>query len=303
MAILTVSSLKGGVGKTTTAIHIAHGLAQAGFQTLLIDCDPSGNASTCLGNHVKNLIGSETLFSYSKNIKIAKQGANESVTLPVPTKAIHFNTRKQLDLIPSTEKLDTFISKPNQSLTQCTSQLRQILDQLSESYHFIIFDTAPSKNVVTSATLSCSQTVISPIDAGSMSIESALGLAQHMQDCKSQARLFVLRNMVNRRASRTNAFVRQAMSETLQSASEATSIQKSKYSNKLKVGALEAVVHRSELVNQLGFLRKTAYDSSAQSNLRIDYDDVVSELIYLFSLDQRESRLAKVIKFKQLSAA
>ena len=45
--VVTVAGLKGGVGKTTTAVHLAHGLAAAtGGRVLLIDSDPQGSALT-----------------------------------------------------------------------------------------------------------------------------------------------------------------------------------------------------------------------------------------------------------------
>jgi chromosome partitioning protein len=48
MRIITFANRKGGVGKTTSVLAIAHRLAQLGYQTLLLDADPQGNASSTI---------------------------------------------------------------------------------------------------------------------------------------------------------------------------------------------------------------------------------------------------------------
>jgi chromosome partitioning protein len=49
MYTLAVVNQKGGVGKTTTAVTVAHGLAMRGLDVLLVDLDPQGNVADCLG--------------------------------------------------------------------------------------------------------------------------------------------------------------------------------------------------------------------------------------------------------------
>ena len=60
--VISFSSQKGGVGKTTSAIHLATAFALGGYKTLLVDLDPQGSVQSALGIREHPAQGTRELF-------------------------------------------------------------------------------------------------------------------------------------------------------------------------------------------------------------------------------------------------
>ena len=76
MRTIAVMNQKGGVGKTTTSVNLAAGLATKGKRVCLIDLDPQGHASLHLGVEAAN--DSSTIYQVFSGEKILAESSSES---------------------------------------------------------------------------------------------------------------------------------------------------------------------------------------------------------------------------------
>ena len=123
MRKICIINQKGGVGKTTTIVNLAYGLAIAGKKVLIIDLDPQGNVSTCLNARSEH-------DSYDVLV------GNQNPSLCVK------NVMNNLDLISSKETL----TKAEVMLAAEPSRETVLKRRLSTvtGYDFILLDCAPS---------------------------------------------------------------------------------------------------------------------------------------------------------------
>lgn len=89
--VITFGNMKGGVGKTTTAAMTAYALSDMGYNTLLVDLDAQGNATTLLLKTYEELHGQKANFNETLMMAIA----NDDVG------SIRINVKSNLDLLPS----------------------------------------------------------------------------------------------------------------------------------------------------------------------------------------------------------
>lgn len=165
MPVWGVVNQKGGVGKTTTAVNLAAGLAMRGQRVLMIDCDPQGNASTGLG--VEKSSAESTLFEVFV----------DAVDHPDDPTAIHkaiTNVAPNLDVVPAT--LDLAGAEP--ILLNAVGKeliLRDALAPVMANYDWIILDAPPSLGLLTINILSVADCVLVPMQCEFYALE---GLSQ-----------------------------------------------------------------------------------------------------------------------------
>ena len=152
--IISVANQKGGVGKTTTAINLAAGLAKAGKSSLVIDIDPQCNATSGLG-----------VEPASRHPLLAGRALSDSV---VET------SQAKLFVLPGSLSLADAdaLSAANR---QRASSLRQQLNTELSHFEFVFLDCPPSLGQLTRAALGASAEVFIPIQCEYFAME---GLSQ-----------------------------------------------------------------------------------------------------------------------------
>ncbi|MDA1055377.1 MAG: ParA family protein [Planctomycetota bacterium] len=167
--ILCVANQKGGVGKTTTAVNLAVGLARAGCRTLLVDFDPQCNATSGLG---RAPMDSHPLVS-DRPLRQAL------LTTDVP----------ELDLLPGSRSFQDVETLAGRRQTN-SAVLSQHLASGLTAYDFVLIDCPPSLGQLTQTALASSTEVMMPIQCEYFAME---GLAQMIE---------IIRNVIARPDSR-----------------------------------------------------------------------------------------------------
>ena len=162
--VFAVANQKGGVGKTTTAINLATGLAAVGLKILLIDLDPQGNASTGLGIEKSDRsINSYSVISGETNI----------------SDAIRKSKIPNLDIIVATVDLlgaEIELIDQDQRGYKLDKQIKSLKKQLK--YDFILIDCPPALGILTLNALTAADSVLVPLQCEFFALE---GLSQLMK--------------------------------------------------------------------------------------------------------------------------
>jgi len=168
---ITIANQKGGVGKTTTAIHVGHGLAQRGLGVLLVDLDIQGNIAASLG-----LTASDDLY----HLLHPDPGLHKPLSQIVVSSG-----RKNLAVIRSHKKTEPLI----QTLTGVDGRHLVLADALEQAdYDVIIFDCAPSAGLLQTAAMVASDYLIVPTELSQLSVIGIKAILASLQTVRRISR-------------------------------------------------------------------------------------------------------------------
>ena len=184
MITISILNIKGGVGKTTTSLNVAAGLADRGKRVLLIDYDPQSNTTS--------------IFKVSPEVTIGDIML-ETIDIKDALNAVEEN----LWVIPSNIELANIeVSLRMQSTGSQHDKLHKALKQVEFQFDYCIIDCAPNINILTLNAIYASNVLIIPIKPDKFALQGFNVTIESINNINENYELnldyFVIFTVVNR---------------------------------------------------------------------------------------------------------
>jgi chromosome partitioning protein len=189
---LALVNVKGGVGKTTTAVNLAACFARAGHGVLVVDLDPQASATHSLGIHRRD----------------AEPSMAEILSGKVPAgQAIWDTGIEGVDLLPGSVRLascDVMLARRKKP----EGRLAEALAPISHHYALILVDCPPGLSILTRNALAAADALLVPVVPHPLNVEALAALFEALEEIRERIGrlpelLGILLTMVDRRTAVT----------------------------------------------------------------------------------------------------
>jgi len=248
MKTIAIANQKGGVGKTTTAVNLAAGLAIRGYKTLLVDLDSQRNAT-------------QTYFE-PEQIEVTLADVLVGHDRRLPLEDARYATHiENLDLVPSHIR----IAMLDQMVTlQEQYRLKEALSSLPDPYDFVILDCPHTLGLTLTQALLASQHVVVPIAAEYYPLEGVVDLQETIRAARQpNPHLKVLGYLVTRFHQRKRI------------CAEALAKVKEMFADEV----FETLIRDNTSLQSAPAYRKSIYEHAPKSFGSEDYDNLTDEML------------------------
>lgn len=173
--VIALANQKGGTGKTTTTVNLGIGLARQGKKVLLIDADPQGDLTTCLGWQDQDSLSTTLATLMEKVIRDELFTTSEGI----------LHHEEGVDLLPANIEL----SAMEMSLVNAMSReftMRTYVDEAKKQYDVVLIDCMPSLGMITINALAAADSVIIPVQAHYLPAKGMTQLMRTISKVKKQ---------------------------------------------------------------------------------------------------------------------
>ena len=251
MKVISISNIKGGVAKTTTAATLAAGLNNRGYRVMMVDSDPQMNLTMSF------------IPEPDENTPSLRSLYNEEMTLD----EIKISIRDGLDLIPG----DFELCSADMEFFKKVGSLRMLskgIKALKETYDFIILDTPPNLGFLSLNAFMISDYVVTPMAADAFSLRAIRLLKRTLDEISEDGGrdIPVAGILLTRYSYRTN--VAKVLEDSVNMAAKL-----------LNTTPFNSRIRQATVMQETQIVKQDIFEYAPKSLVAQDYNDFINELL------------------------